>query len=81
MRLEDLKLMLLFLIVCFRECEKSLYFNYLKNLLNLLDYPNQTAISQSRQGFPPLRALDSLIKLTMTGQKIYRLFSYPHVSK
>lgn len=56
-------------------CEKSLYFNYLKNLLNLLDYPNQTARNQLKQVVLPLLAFDSLINLTMTDQKIYRLFS------
>lgn len=36
-----------------------------------MNNPNQTAISQSRQGFPPLRAFDSLIKLTIADWKIY----------
>lgn len=51
--------------------KQSVYLNCLKTIIQLLDCPNQTTESQSRQGFQPLRAFGDLIGLTMAVQIIY----------
>ena len=60
-------------------CQIKCVFNCLKIFIQLLDCQNQTAESQSRQGFQPLRAFGSLVRLTIAVQGIYtHYFTLPY---